>query len=215
MAMTENRRARLVDVALPDFGMPATEPLLPASIYAERIERLRAAMGERGYDHIVVWGDREHSANIAYLTGFDPPFEEAVLIVGPGDDPATEPSYSATSATAWERRRRSRCDRQVPGSQPARPGEDRSRPLAEILAAEGIGMSSRVGIVGWKTYSKPGDDRSSGLPRRRVEASHRSSGTRRETRPTCSSTPPTASGSSTRSNSSPRSSGPPARRRPA
>ena len=40
-------------------------------------------METRGYDHIVVWGDREHSANIAYLTGFDPRFEEAVLIVGP------------------------------------------------------------------------------------------------------------------------------------
>ena len=46
MAMTANTRARLVDVALPDFGMPVTEPLLPASIYADRMERLRAAMDD-------------------------------------------------------------------------------------------------------------------------------------------------------------------------
>ena len=39
-------------------------------------------MDARGYDHVVVWADREHSANLAYLSGFDPRFEEAVLIVG-------------------------------------------------------------------------------------------------------------------------------------
>ena len=35
------------------------------------------------------------------------------------------------------------------------PGQprDRSRPLAEILADEGIGPGSRVGVVGWKTYA--------------------------------------------------------------
>ena len=35
------------------------------------------------------------------------------------------------------------------------PGQprDRSRPLGEILAAEGIGKGSRVGVVGWKTYA--------------------------------------------------------------
>ena len=36
---------------------------------------------------VVVYADREHSANLAYLTGFDPRFEEALLIVGPAGDP--------------------------------------------------------------------------------------------------------------------------------
>ena len=45
-------------------------------------------MAARRYDHLVVWGDREHSANLAYLTGFDPRFEEALLIVGTSGDPA-------------------------------------------------------------------------------------------------------------------------------
>ena len=36
------------------------------------------------------------------------------------------------------------------------PGQprDRSRPLAEILADEGIGPGSRVGVVGWKPYAR-------------------------------------------------------------
>ena len=80
--------ARLAEIPLPDFGMPDAEPLLPPTIFAERLARLRAAMATRGYDHLVVWADREHSANLAYLSGFDPRFEEAVLVVGASGDPA-------------------------------------------------------------------------------------------------------------------------------
>ena len=88
--MTTTTRAlpHLAEIALPDFGMPDIEPLLPADLYAERLERLRSAMDARGYDHLVVWADREHSANLAYLSGFDPRFEEALLVVGPTGDPA-------------------------------------------------------------------------------------------------------------------------------
>ena len=85
---TATRKAALADVELPDFGMPAAEPVLPAPIYSARVERLRARMDERGYDRLVVWADREHSANVAYLTGFDPRFEEAVLVIGRSGDPA-------------------------------------------------------------------------------------------------------------------------------
>ncbi len=42
---------------------------------------LRARAAERGHDILVVYADREHSANMAYLTGFEPRFEEAVLVV--------------------------------------------------------------------------------------------------------------------------------------
>ena len=151
MATTANRRARLSDVTLPDFGMPVTEPLLPAAIYPARIERLRSAMGARGYDHIVVWGDREHSANIAYLTGFDPRFEEVVLLVGGSGDPAIllgNECYGLAEVAPLSMRPLRFQDLSLPG-QP----RDDSRPLTEILADEGIGRNSRLGVVGWKTYS--------------------------------------------------------------
>jgi hypothetical protein len=32
-------------------------------------------------DALVVYADREHCANVAYLTGFDPRFEEALLLL--------------------------------------------------------------------------------------------------------------------------------------
>ena len=84
---TDTRTAHLTEVALPDFGMPSGSPDLPPSIYAARLERLRERMDGLGYDRLVVYADREHSANLSYLTGFDPRFEEAILVVAPSGDP--------------------------------------------------------------------------------------------------------------------------------
>jgi len=80
--------ARLAHIELPDFGMPTVSPELPASVYPRRLAALRARAAARGYDRLVVYADREHSANLSYLTGFDPRFEEALLVVGPTGDPA-------------------------------------------------------------------------------------------------------------------------------
>src|SRR4029078_12622943 len=87
-AMTApTRTARLAEVDLPDFGMPASSPDLPPHLSPPRLERLRERMAERGYDPLVVYADREHSANLSFLTGFDPRFEEAILIVGATGSP--------------------------------------------------------------------------------------------------------------------------------
>ena len=80
--------ARLQTLELPDFGMPTSMPLIPPATYAARLERLRQRADERGYDRLVIYGDREHSASLAWLSGFDPRFEEAIAIVGPTGDPA-------------------------------------------------------------------------------------------------------------------------------
>ncbi|HEX6657724.1 MAG TPA: hypothetical protein VF065_06565, partial [Ilumatobacter sp.] len=82
MTIATRPEARLSEVALPDFGMPDREPTLPPALFADRIERFRARMDMRGYDHVVIWADREHCANVSYLTGFDPRFEDAILILG-------------------------------------------------------------------------------------------------------------------------------------
>src|SRR5690349_1602041 len=80
--------ARLARIELPDFGAPGPRPELPPAVYDERIEALRARADEAGYDRIVVFADREHSANLSFLTGFDPRFEEAVLVLAPDGEPA-------------------------------------------------------------------------------------------------------------------------------
>jgi Xaa-Pro aminopeptidase len=143
--------ARLARIDLPEFGMPDVAPLLTESIYEARLDCLRERAGARGYDRLVVYGDREHSANLAYLTGFDPRFEEAALVVGPSGQPAIllgNECYGMAGAAPLAMRRHRFQDFSLP-SQP----RDRSRPLGEILADEGIGTGARVGVVGWKTYS--------------------------------------------------------------
>ncbi len=144
---------RLVEVQVPDFGMPAGMPEIPAETYARRLDRLRERMEDRGYDRLVVYADREHSANLSYLTGFDPRFEEALLIVGPADDPAVlvgNECWGMAGAAPLPMRRHRFQDFSLP-SQP----RDTSRALGDILADEGIGAGTRVGAVGWKSYGDP------------------------------------------------------------
>lgn len=149
--MTTRRGARLAELALPDFGMPDAMPELPSSIYLSRLDRFRARLADAGHELAIVYADREHSANLAYLSGFDPRFEEALLLVGLEEDPillvGNECVGMGRSAPLpmrvelWQ-------DLSLP-SQP----RHRSRPLAEILAGAGVTAGARVGVVGWKTYS--------------------------------------------------------------
>ncbi|MBP1706251.1 MAG: hypothetical protein H6Q36_1990 [Chloroflexi bacterium] len=145
------KRARLATIDLPDFGMPEAAPELPATLHAARLERLRERMEERGYDRLVLYADREHSANVAWLTGFDPRFEEAVVVVGPAGEPAIlagNECWGVAGAAPLPMRRHLFQDLSLP-AQP----RDRSRPLAEILAGEGIERGRRVGVLGWKVFA--------------------------------------------------------------
>jgi hypothetical protein len=145
------RVARLARVDLPDFGRPAVTPEVPASRYPERLERLRERMVGRGYDRLVVYADREHSASLSYLTGFDPRFEEAVLIVGTSGDPAVLVGNECLgTARAAPLRMRPILHQDL--SLPSQP-RDRSRPLREVLGDEGIVDGRRVGVVGWKPFA--------------------------------------------------------------
>lgn len=151
--MTITSTARLAEITLPEFEMPDAAPSLPESIYPTRLERLRAAMEDHSLDRLVIYADREHSANLAYLTGFDPRFEEAILVVGPTEPPAIlvgNECYGLAGTSPLPMRRHLFQDLSLP-SQP----RDASRSLAEILAEEGIGTGVEVGVVGWKSYADP------------------------------------------------------------
>jgi len=143
--------ARLVETRLPDFGLPVVRPEIPARLYAARLAALRERAEQARYDRIVVYADREHSASMAYLTGFDPRFEEAILVVGPTDDPAILVGNECAGMAAGAPLKM----RPVLFQDLSLPGQPRgqSRPLTEILSGEGVRPRSRVGVVGWKTYA--------------------------------------------------------------
>jgi Xaa-Pro aminopeptidase len=76
-----NGQVELVSISLPKYGLPRNQPEVSQSEYANRIELARARAGVAGLDYLLVYGDREHFANLAYLTTYDPRFEEALLII--------------------------------------------------------------------------------------------------------------------------------------
>lgn len=144
--------ARLVEIERPAFAPVPVPPPIPAGVYRSHLDSLRDAAATRGLTHVLVYGDREHVGNILWTTGFDPRFEEGMLVVGPADTPlvlagnecmsyvASSPLYAAGEL---------RAELYQPFSLPSQP-RDSSRRLADILRDEGIGPGARVGILGWK-----------------------------------------------------------------
>jgi hypothetical protein len=148
-------RARLIDIQLPDFGVPETRPEIPPAIYQARLGRLRERAGAAGFDRLLVYADREHSANLAWLTGFDPRFEESLLVIDPvsTNAPAILVGNECKGIAAQAPLRM----RVILFQDFSLPGQPRgnSRTLAEILSGEGVSDGSCVGLIGWKTYSRP------------------------------------------------------------
>ncbi len=141
---------RLIEATLPEFGIPETRPDLEPALYADRLARLSSASQAAGLSALVVYGDREHFANLAWATGFDPRFEEALLILVPGRDPMllAGPENQGTGRAAP-------VDLDVRLYPPfGLLGQDRTKtpPLADLLAEAGIARGQRIGIAGWKYY---------------------------------------------------------------
>jgi hypothetical protein len=156
----------LAPIDLPDFGLPTVEPSIPAETYRKRIKAVQAwtlQVAKLPLNALVIYGDREHFANLAYLTGYDPRFEEALLILV--SDAPDAPSLIPTSRTpvlvvgneGWsyaaicpvEHRRVLYQNFSLPG-QPY----DRSQLLEAIFREAGINEGRAVGVVGWKYFDE-------------------------------------------------------------
>ena len=135
----------LRQVALPSFPSEDEPPRIPEAEYLRRCEEtLRRA----GTPWVAVYGDREHNANLLFLTGFDPRFEEALLLLGPNGQRhllvGNEGIIHAVEA------------RPAPGvllyqgfSLMAQP-RDKTPVLEAVLSDAGLGTGDVVGVVGWK-----------------------------------------------------------------
>jgi hypothetical protein len=63
---------QLTHSALPSFGVEPHLPALPLSGYRRRLDDVVGKMSARSIDVLIVHADREHAANLEFLTGFDP-----------------------------------------------------------------------------------------------------------------------------------------------
>jgi hypothetical protein len=153
--MNSLRRHRLTEIEWPTFGQGGPPPRPSVAEFESRVDATRAAMDRLGLTHLVVYGDREHFANLAWLTGFDPRFEEAVLIISRRGDPLLVvgnecEGYLPVSPLFVAGKLRS--ERFQPFSLLNQPRAD-SRLIREIFAAEGIGRGTLVGCVGYKYFA--------------------------------------------------------------
>ncbi len=153
--MGKPRAHRIIQIGWPEFGQAVYPPSTSSSELQQRLDTLRARIEERKLTHLVVYGDREHFANLAYLTGFDPRFEEALLIVSLQSAPLLVvgnecEAYVGVSPLFHDGKLRR--ERFQPFSLLNQP-RDQSRTIREIFAGEGIAAASRVGCVGWKYFS--------------------------------------------------------------
>lgn len=134
---------RVIDI--PEFGIPDVVPEIPVEVYERRCEN---AYLHAGCDWLIVYGDREHYANIAYLSGFDPRFEEAIFVIGPKDRRVLVVGnegldYTNISGLKFE----------VALCQSlSLMGQDRSKKpkLIDILGEIGLKRGQSAGLVGWK-----------------------------------------------------------------
>ena len=137
---------------LPSYDLPTEQPSVPAVTYEARLAAARAAATGAGLDALVVYADREHFANLSYLTGYDPRFEESLLILVPGQAPVllvgnegqayAKVVPSSVEVVLYQSFSLVNQDRSV------------SPRLGVVLAKAGLGNGvRRVGIAGWKWFS--------------------------------------------------------------
>jgi hypothetical protein len=136
----------LKEISVPDFGVPAARPAIPAETYAARADVL---VKRANTDWVLVYADREHLANIAFLTGFEPRFEEAVLLLGRKGERIIITGNESIDYTPVTRLPNTTF---VLGQSFSLMGQDRTRApdLAKLLADSGIAAGQSVGIAGWK-----------------------------------------------------------------
>jgi hypothetical protein len=142
----------LREIDLPDFGVPEARPELSRDVHAARIVRFADRIRALGLDAAVVYADREHFANLAYLCGFDPRFEEALLVFAPGRYPVvlTGPENQGMARAAP-------IELDVRLYPPfGLLGQERkgTLPLADLLRSAGLGPGARIGAVGWKYFGE-------------------------------------------------------------
>lgn len=126
-------------------------PTLTEEDYRKRLESLINLMKARGWSHIIVYGDREHFSNLDFLTGYDPRFEEALLIVSEEDIPILvvgNEGFNYANKVPIEVKKELYQSFSLVG-QP----RDTNKNLEEILVSAGINRNSKIGTIGWKYFS--------------------------------------------------------------
>jgi len=73
---------KIVEIELPGATLDQCEYMeIGKHTFLKRLNTVKKIMSERNLDFLVIYGDREHFANLHYMTGYDPRFEESILVI--------------------------------------------------------------------------------------------------------------------------------------
>ncbi len=141
----------LSQIEPPDFGLPAFLPTISPAEFEQRLDWTVERMQRDKLDILVVYADREHSANLNFLTGFEPRFEEALLML---DTKGRRLLLVGNECLGYLPDPARRCQIELfqEFSLMGQP-RDHSISLKKLLADFGVGRGVWVGCAGWKHFS--------------------------------------------------------------
>jgi len=146
------REIVLDSIEVPEFRKPSKEPRIPRDEYERRISLAREAMNKKCLDALVVYGDREHCANLAFLCGYDPRFEESLLVLCMEGLPVLMVGnegweYADAVLQIKVEKMLVQCFSLI--GQP----RDKMKEPSLFISDAGIRRGMRVGVVGWKYFT--------------------------------------------------------------
>ena len=172
--------SRVIRIASPE-GILNEEQVKPVrledSVYLKRKELLTRRIQEKDLDFAVLYGDREHFANIEYFTRYDCRFEETLLIVrrdGKTWILVGNEGMAYSYIIPYEVERLYYGNFSLQG-QP----RNGSSTLSQMLEAIGIRRGCRIGLAGYKYYEKAMEDKEAytfDVPYYIVRSLHRAAG---------------------------------------
>lgn len=140
----------LQSVAWPEIGRPMLRPEMPDACFAQRLAALRMEMDRQSLDCVAIYADREHYASFKWFLGFEPRFEEGLLVIYRD---ANVQSVVLLGNECYGMQRYARISvRALLCPYLSLPGQpmDGFVSLEHSLREAGIGEHMRVGLVGWK-----------------------------------------------------------------
>ncbi|MGD0226177.1 MAG: hypothetical protein ABSF71_27915 [Terriglobia bacterium] len=144
----------IIPMELPQFGgLEESLPPIPLSTYEERLAAAVGRMKKAHLDFLLVYADREHFANMSFLTGFDPRFEEALLLL---DRTGRRWLLVGNECMGYLPDAGLKCE-PILFQEFSLMGQPRgdSRSLRAVLADFGIAQGAWVGCAGWKYFEGP------------------------------------------------------------
>lgn len=150
MNMTESRDIVYDKVQAPKSLIADMMPVVPSNVYKERLKRIISKMNKKGLNKLLLYADKEHCGNFEYVCGYDPRYEEAVLIIE-----NTGKCAVILGNECIPLNRLSKIDMEPYLCQlfslPNQPMENEND-FGKILKKIGIKMGDQIGVCGWKLF---------------------------------------------------------------